>query len=143
MDLTPGDTKVAQKVLRRLERRAREWKWTRWIGLCAAGVMLGLAAWTFWRARPACPVPAGLSENRLNGGAISALELKLYAYTTAMLWSMAVSLVTLGIMMGSFGSVYLVLLLANWNRHVCDALLAGLLRAELERMSSQDRSDSP
>lgn len=140
MELTPAEIKVGYKSLQRLEKRAHQWKWARWVNVFISVLSLAVAAFAVYTLRMRIPTFADMSRGMLNGETVSAIELRTYANGLTMLWSNIVCLVVIAFAYASIGFITLILSLANWNRHVLDALRCSVLRAELEKVSAQQKT---
>jgi len=140
MNLTPEDQAAIQKALGRVEKRASDWRKSRWILLVLGLLFIGMGAMYLWlisrigelheslasAIRPHAPTTMDLAIMRLR----ILVEVMMWA------WSMA----KIGM-----GSVFIAIAQTRWHKGEDDAALAKLARAVLAKLdeSAENTAQQP
>ena len=126
MELTPEEILYTQKIIRRLEKDTRHWKWMRWAMLITSILIWGSATYTYLKMAEIQELvtsmfsipPPNLNSKTIElfvEGRISNLRLEVMVLLRITLQAI-------------FGGVWFVYCLVNWNRHIKSGLIAKGLR---------------
>jgi hypothetical protein len=140
VNLTAAEIIAGRKCLQDIEKRSKQWRWARWLNLIVLVAMPFIVVVIILSLQ--LTIIEQIMELAMvdNADNVTAVDLRIYANQSAMLWSTMVAMWVLLTYWAILGVSTLVSTISNWNRHVHDMLLASVLRRELEAAATKHES---
>ncbi len=132
--LEPPEFGLAEKLVARFEKGSRQWLRNRRFALIIPILLIGFAAFCFWFLDRTDP-ESHLSWMR-EGQVLDADMVRSYVDSRLRALRSEMFLFFVGVVSVGAAVAILIACLARWNRHLRDALIAKVLRAELQGQRS-------
>ena len=127
MELTPDEIKYAERLIRRLEKDSRHWKWMRWAMLITSLLIYGSATYSYLKLGEIQELVSSILPSSL-GTSVDSRTIESFVdgrISSLRLEFLVLLRVTVQAIFGTFWFIYC---LVNWNRHIKSSLIAKALR---------------
>ena len=131
--LTPKDCDAVELIANRMDNNAKSWLWLRWIVIVFAFCLFAFAAFTYYGLMNSLNANAQRLQQD-NSPELALLQMNIMAQMRFEYFSFSNSTLAAG-----SACIFIIITLANWNRHKTNRLLAKLIRLQLKSFAADDK----
>jgi hypothetical protein len=127
MELTPDEIKYAERLIRRLEKDSRHWKWMRWAMLITSLLIWGSATYSYFKLGEIQELVTPILLSSL-GSNVDSRTIELFVDGRILSLRLEFIVLLRITVQAIFGIFWFIYCLVNWNRHIKSGLIAKALR---------------